>query len=144
MNFQWLLSWLLHKSKGGYLLPTWAWKIACRRFNWMLQVSLGQKWWRRPCTFRWYPQRSASTRIEDWKSLVAGLLWWGGRREEQSSLPLTSNDMFPQLYMAINSSVCSHLFTFSLMTTGAFSRNVSKLFSELKLVTDNLFKVGMV
>ena len=24
------------------------------------------------------------------------------------------------------------------MTTGAFSRNVSKLFSELKLVTDNL------
>ena len=25
-----------------------------------------------------------------------------------------------------------------LMTTGAFSRNVGKLFSELKLVTDNL------
>ena len=27
---------------------------------------------------------------------------------------------------------------FPLMTTGAFSRNVGKLFSELKLVTDNL------
>ena len=25
------------------------------------------------------------------------------------------------------------------MTTGAFSRNVGKLFSKLKLVTDNLF-----
>ena len=28
--------------------------------------------------------------------------------------------------------------TFTLMTTGAFSQNVGKLFSELKLVTDNL------
>ena len=40
--------------------------------------------------------------------------------------------------MAINSNVCSHFFTFALMTTRAFSRNVGKLFSELKLVTDNL------
>ena len=40
--------------------------------------------------------------------------------------------------MAINSNICSHLFTFALMTTGAFSQNVSKLFSELKLVTANL------
>ena len=40
--------------------------------------------------------------------------------------------------MAINSNVCLHLFTFALMTTGAFSRNIGKLFSELKLVTDNL------
>ena len=29
------------------------------------------------------------------------------------------------------------LFTFALMMTGAFSQNVGKLFSELKLVTDN-------
>ena len=29
-------------------------------------------------------------------------------------------------------------FTFALMTTGAFSGNICKLFSELKLVTDNL------
>ena len=29
-------------------------------------------------------------------------------------------------------------FTFALMTTGAFIRNVGKLFSELWLVTDNL------
>ena len=42
---------------------------------------------------------------------------------------------------AINSNVCSHFFTFALMTTGAFSQNVGKLFSELKLVTDNLFKL---
>ena len=27
----------------------------------------------------------------------------------------------------------------SIMTTGAFIQNVGKLFSELKLVTDNLF-----
>ena len=40
--------------------------------------------------------------------------------------------------MAINSNVCLHLFTFALMTTGAFSQNVGKLFSELKLVTNNL------
>ena len=32
-------------------------------------------------------------------------------------------------------------FTFALMTTGAFSRNVGKLFSELKLVTDNLLSI---
>ena len=33
---------------------------------------------------------------------------------------------------------CEQTFTFALMTTGAFSRNVGKLFSELKFVTDNL------
>ena len=44
--------------------------------------------------------------------------------------------------MAINSNVCSHLFTFALMMTAAFSRNIGKLFSELKLVPDSLlFKV---
>ena len=32
-------------------------------------------------------------------------------------------------------------FTFALMTTGAFSRNIGKLFSELKLVTDNLLSI---
>ena len=32
-------------------------------------------------------------------------------------------------------------FTFALMTTGAFSRNIDKLFSELKLVTDNLLSI---
>ena len=32
-----------------------------------------------------------------------------------------------------------HLFTFILMMTEAFSQNISKLFSQLKLVTDNLF-----
>ena len=28
----------------GYLLPTWVWKITCWCFNWMLQLSSGQKW----------------------------------------------------------------------------------------------------
>ena len=27
--FQWLLSWLLHKWREGYLVPTWARKITC-------------------------------------------------------------------------------------------------------------------
>ena len=36
-------------------------------------------WWRRPSTFRWHPQKSTSTEMEDWKSLVAGPLWWWGR-----------------------------------------------------------------
>ena len=40
--------------------------------------------------------------------------------------------------MAINSNICSHFFHFALMTTEAFSRKVGTLFSELKLVTDNL------
>ena len=44
----------------------------------------------------------------------------------------------------IKSSVCSYFFTFFLMTTGAFSQNASKLFSELKLVTDNLFIISAV
>ena len=54
--------------REAYLVPTWAWKITCRRFNWMLLLSSGRKW-----------------------------------------------------------------------MTGAFSWNVDMLFSELKLVPDNLF-----
>jgi len=34
-------------------------------------------WWRRPFTSRWHLWKSASTEMEDWKSLVAGPLWWG-------------------------------------------------------------------
>ena len=48
-------------------------------------------------------------------------------REEQS---LTSNGVYHN--------VCSHFFTFALITTRALSRKISKLISELKLVTDNL------
>ena len=48
----------------------------------------------------------------------------------------SENDL--QRLFVLNSNVCSHFFTFALMTTGAFSRNVGKLFSDLKLVTDNL------
>ena len=47
--------------------------------------------------------------------------------------------------MAINSKVCLQLFTLALMTTGAFSQNVGKLVSKLKLVPDNfLFSCGLV
>ena len=35
--------------------------------------------WRRPCTSWWYPQRSILTDMEDYKFLVVGSLWWGGR-----------------------------------------------------------------
>ena len=43
--FQWLLSWLLHKWREDYLFPTWARKITCRCFDWMLQSSSGGWWW---------------------------------------------------------------------------------------------------
>ena len=42
----------------------------------------------------------------------------GGRRNPRR--PLTFNDMYPQQCMVINSNVCLHFFTFTLMTTGAF------------------------
>ena len=58
--------------------------------------------------------------------------------------PLTSNDVYPQQCMAINSNGCSHFLTFALMTTGAFSQNVGKLFSELKLVTDNFLFIEIL
>ena len=45
--------------------------------------------------------------------------------------PLTSNDVYPQWCIAINSNICLHIFTFALMMTEAFSRNVGKLFSEV-------------
>ena len=48
------------------------------------------------------------------------------------------NDMYPQYCMVINSNVCSHFFPYRLTMTGAISRNVSKIFSSLKLVADNL------
>ena len=41
---QWLLSWLLHKWREGYLLPTLARRITCRHFHWMLQLSSERKW----------------------------------------------------------------------------------------------------
>ena len=35
--------------------------------------------WRRSCTSWWYPRRSILTDMEDYKFLVVGSLWWGGR-----------------------------------------------------------------
>ena len=48
---------------------------------------------------------------------------------ENNSLLLDSHD---------SQEVHHYFFTFTLMTTGAFSGNVGKLFSKLKLVTNNL------
>ena len=33
---------ICNKWREGYLVPTWAWKITCRRFDWMFQLSSGQ------------------------------------------------------------------------------------------------------
>ena len=52
------------------------------------------------------------------------------RRISVTNLNLESNLMFQ-----LNAPVAA---PFALMTTGAFSRNIGKLFPELKLVTDNL------
>ena len=56
----------------------------------------------------------------------------------------TSNEVYPQEGMAINSSAWLKIAilartssTFALMMTGAFSRNFSKLFFKLKLVIGN-------
>ena len=56
-------------------------------------------------------------------------------REEQSSLTFDLQWHVPSI---VHGSACSHFFTFTLTTTGALSRNVGKLFFELKLVTDYL------
>jgi len=34
----------MYTEEKGYLLPTLARKITCRRFDWMLQSSSGRKW----------------------------------------------------------------------------------------------------
>ena len=39
VKFQWLLSWLLQKR-----LSSWAQKITCQCFDWILQSSSGWKW----------------------------------------------------------------------------------------------------
>ena len=53
-----------------------------------------------------------------------------------NSISCTFNGVYSQ---AINSSSCSHFFTF---VTRAFSTNIGKSFSELKLVTDNFLFIG--
>ena len=80
-------------------------------------------WWRRPCTFRWHPHRSTLIEMEDWKSLVAGLLWWGGR---EGGAILT--DLWPPITCILCSAWLSiamfvhTFFTLALMTTEAFSQ----------------------
>ena len=63
------------------------------------------------------------------------------RRQEGKSYlhhHLTFSDVYSQQCMAINSSVCSHFFTFVLMMTGAFSRNISRVTFQALLVKYNL------
>ena len=61
IRFQWLLSWL-----EGYLLPTWARKITCQCFDWMLQSS-----WR----FDWMLQPFALMMTETFSWNVGKLFW---------------------------------------------------------------------
>ena len=87
-------------------------------------------WWRRPTTSRWqrFNRDGGLEIIGCWAAVM--------RRQGECSnpcWPLTSNHVYPQQCKAINSNVCLHLFTFPLMTTGPFSQNISKLFSELKI-----------
>ena len=61
------------------------------------------------------------------------------RRQGGRSNPLTSNDVYPQSEcMAINSNVVSHFFHFRPDNDEHSVETSAKLFSELKLVTDNL------
>ena len=76
---------------------------ACERGWWICRMkqsmraknttwSTGRRWWcwtiaedrscwrRRPCTSRWHPQRNTQLRWRTGSPLVAGLLWWGGRK----------------------------------------------------------------
>ena len=84
-------------------------------------------WWRRPCTSRWHLWRSTSTEMEKWKSLVAGLPWWGSRK---GGAILT--DLWPPMTlilstacMAINSKVCFALLSLSpWCQLKHFSRNI--------------------
>ena len=88
-------------------------------------------------------QMTFSEECFNWDGGLEVLSCWTGAMRRQGGRryphwPLTSNDVYPQWCMAINRSVCSHFLNFALVMTEAFSRNVSKLFSKLKLETDNL------
>ena len=87
-------------------------------------------WWRRPTTSRWQRfNRDGGLEIAGcWAAVIRRQGEWSNPQ-----WPLTSNDVYPQQCMAINNNVCLHLFTFALMTTGPFSQNIGKLFSELKI-----------
>ena len=125
---------------------------------WPLCWTMAELLWRSPCTFSWqvlasFPglpvlvlqfsfsiihgsfrywmqteelkQGGLGMRLD--KSLVAGPLWWG--RERRAILTDLWPPMMCIVYSAwVYSSVCSHFFTFTLVTSGAFSQSVSKLF----------------
>ena len=55
---------------------------------------------------------------------------------EDTSLPISYLSYLLHLNIHVYSGTS---FTFTLMTTGAFTQNVGELFFELKLVTDNVF-----
>ena len=105
------------KDEGPMLL-TWVQKTFDDVSTVIIRVKRGG---RRLCTSRcrWHPRRSASTKMEGLKSLVAGLRRWGGR-EGGANL---SNLWLPMMCIlsSANNSVCSHFFTFTLITTEAFT-----------------------
>ena len=112
-RWNWINKYMI-KWKEGYLLTNFeCGKITCPCDH---------------CAGPWQSCCEGGPAHPDDKSLVAGLLWWGGR--ERGAI-LT--DLWPPMtcivYSAwVYSSVCSHFFTFTLMTSGAFSQSVSKLF----------------
>jgi len=76
------------------------------------------------------------TKMEDWKSWFLDHCDEEAGREEQCSSTFDLQWCVSSVVHAIKSSVCFILLHF--LPNGAFSRNVGKLFSKLKLVTDNL------
>ena len=108
-------------------LRSWHWRrcrpdLLRRRENGSLDVSVYRN-----------PTHTVSPLQLRWRTESLWLLdrWTAVMRKQGGEAIFTD-------HMAINSNFCSHCFIFALMMTGAFSRNINKLFSELKLVTDNL------
>ena len=91
---------VVHVWRRGYLLPTIARKITCRRFDWMLQSSSGRKWRRCKQNITIYSHTTEDTRHQRSKVLEVPGCWvavmrrQGGRSNPHR--PLTSDDMYPQ------------------------------------------------
>ena len=106
-----------------------------RHWCWTEPGDGGNYCWRRPCTFRWHMQKSASTGTEGWRSRVTGPHWWGDRKGGA----ILTNLSHPM--MCILSFVLS--FTFTLMITEVSSWNIGKVFfrSYISLYRRTLFSV---
>ena len=66
-------------------------------------------------------------------SIPVEALLWGCHLDVQSSPTFDLQWRVSSVVHGYNRNVCSYFFTFALMTTGAFSWNVGKLFFDLKV-----------